>query len=454
MSWTYTPGNVGTVDRDWIRLQVGDTDTSDQLLSNEELDGILTREARRDLAAVRAAEEIAAKFSRFGSQEVSRAYATLADRLNAYLQISSGTWSYSGNPNTTTRDKVRFFIGDTDPGRQWLNNAEIDEALVVEPRIEFAAAICVEAMVGKMKPRGAGDTTRGDIAMIDRLMQLAEKLRMRGRVATGTWTYSGNPASSPRNMVRFLIGDIEQGDQQINDAEIDAILAVEGRPHFAAATCARTLSINYALHRKAEKAQYYGALAAQLELHKEIHAGAWTYSGDPNASALDKVRFLVGDVNPDSKLLNNAEITEALQDEPRPHFAAARCAEALAARFATQIDAGAQSVRSSRYLELAKRLKDQAELVQTGAWTYNAADTETARNWVRLRIGDADLNRQLLNDAELDSFIALGTNRAAAAAAAAKSLAARYGSMGDEKRSKHFADLSADLYAEGGPDYL
>src|SRR6266508_3786304 len=359
MSWTYTPGNVGTVDRDWIRLQVGDTDTSDQLLSNEELDGILTREARRDLAAVRAAEEIAAKFSRFGSQEVSRAYATLADRLNAYLQISSGTWSYSGNP-----------------------------------------------------------------------------------------------ASSPRNMVRFLIGDIEQGDQQINDAEIDAILAVEGRPHFAAATCARTLSINYALHRKAEKAQYYGALAAQLELHKEIHAGAWTYSGDPNASALDKVRFLVGDVNPDSKLLNNAEITEALQDEPRPHFAAARCAEALAARFATQIDAGAQSVRSSRYLELAKRLKDQAELVQTGAWTYNAADTETARNWVRLRIGDADLNRQLLNDAELDSFIALGTNRAAAAAAAAKSLAARYGSMGDEKRSKHFADLSADLYAEGGPDYL
>lgn len=454
MAWTYNPANVGTNDKDWIRLQIGDIDTTDQLLSDEEINGVLAREVRRDLAAVRCAEEIAAKFSRFGSQEVSRAYATLADRLASYLQISHGTWSYSGDPNSSNRDKVRFLIGDTDPGRQWLNNAEIDEALQDEPRIEFAAANCVEAIIAKLKPRGTGDVSRGDIAMMDRLRDLAERLRMRGRVATGTWSYSGDPASSARDMVRFLVGDIEQGDQQVNNAEIDAILAVEPRPHFAAARIARTLSINYALHRKAEKAQYYGALAEQLERSAEIHAGAWSYSGDPNASALDKVRFLIGDVNPDMKLLNNAEINEVLQDEPRVHFAAARCAEALAARFSSVDEGGQPSVRSQRYLELAKRLREQAESVQTGSWSYSATDLATARNWVRLRIGDADTNHQLLNDTELDHFISLNPNRAAAAAAAAKSLAARYGSLGDVARAKHFTELAADLWAEGGPDYL
>lgn len=454
MAWSYTPGNVGTVDRDWVRLQIGDTDTNDQLLSNEEIDGVLTREVRRDRAAVRCAEEIAAKFSRFGSQEVSRAYSQLANRLAEYLQISSGTWSYSGDPNSSDLDKIRFLIGDTDPQSQRLNNAEITEALQDEPRVEFAAANCCESIAAKIRPRGEGDARRADIATIDRLKELADRLRMRGRVATGTWSYSGNPASSARDMVRFLIGDIELGDQQVNNAEIDAILAVEARPHFAAARCARTLSINYALHRKAEKAQYYGTLAASLERSAEIHAGTWSYSGDPNASNLDKVRFLVGDVNPDTKLLNNAEITEVLQDEPRVHFAAARCAEALAARFASQSDAGAQSVRSARYLELAKRLREQAESVQTGSWSYSSSDLEITRNWVRLRIGDADTNHQLLNDAELDSFIALAPSREAAAAAAAKSLAARYGSGGDQTRSKHFTALADAVSAEGGLDYL
>lgn len=263
MSWSYNPANVGSSDKDWVRLQIGDTDTNDQLLSDEEINGVLAREVRRDIAAVSCAEEIAARFARFGSQEVSRSYSTLADRL-----------------------------------------------------------------------------------------------RMRSRVATGTWSYSGNPASSPRDMVRFLIADIDQGDQQLSNAEIDAILAVEPRPHFAAATCARTLSINYALHRRAEKAQYYGALAASLELHKEIHAGTWSYSGDPHTSNLDMVRFLIGDVNPAMKLLNNAEITEVLQGESRVNYAAAICAETLAGRFASMDEAGQPSVRTQRYFDLANKLRE------------------------------------------------------------------------------------------------
>lgn len=35
-----------------------------------------------------------------------------------------------------------------------------------------------------------------------------------------TWTYSGNPANSARDAIRFLIGDTNSGDQLLLDAEI------------------------------------------------------------------------------------------------------------------------------------------------------------------------------------------------------------------------------------------
>ena len=39
------------------------------------------------------------------------------------------------------------------------------------------------------------------------------------------WTYSGDPSSSTRDSVRFLCGDTETDNQQINDAEIAYLLA-------------------------------------------------------------------------------------------------------------------------------------------------------------------------------------------------------------------------------------
>lgn len=37
------------------------------------------------------------------------------------------------------------------------------------------------------------------------------------------WSYSGNPASSVRDEVRFLIGDTDENSQQLQDEEIDYI---------------------------------------------------------------------------------------------------------------------------------------------------------------------------------------------------------------------------------------
>lgn len=42
-----------------------------------------------------------------------------------------------------------------------------------------------------------------------------------------TWTYSGDPASSSRDAVRFTIGDTNVNDQQLQDEEIDYNLTLD-----------------------------------------------------------------------------------------------------------------------------------------------------------------------------------------------------------------------------------
>jgi len=43
-----------------------------------------------------------------------------------------------------------------------------------------------------------------------------------------TWTYSGNPANSSSDAVRFLIGDTDTTDQLISNEEIAYLVTVHG----------------------------------------------------------------------------------------------------------------------------------------------------------------------------------------------------------------------------------
>lgn len=40
-----------------------------------------------------------------------------------------------------------------------------------------------------------------------------------------TWSYSGNPADSDLDRLRFLIGDVDSNDQQLSDEELNFLLA-------------------------------------------------------------------------------------------------------------------------------------------------------------------------------------------------------------------------------------
>lgn len=85
MTWTYS-GDPSSSDRDAVRFLVGDTDTNDQLVQNEEITWALTQGGVYN-AASRVARAIAAKFSRKVDFEVSKDlkvfYSKQADLYNS-----------------------------------------------------------------------------------------------------------------------------------------------------------------------------------------------------------------------------------------------------------------------------------------------------------------------------------------------------------------------------------
>src|SRR5690606_25432890 len=60
-----------------------------------------------------------------------------------------------------------------------------------------------------------------------------------------TWTYSGDPSSTDRDAVRFLIGDTDTDDPQVSDEEIDYLLTSHGSVNAAALGAARAILARY-----------------------------------------------------------------------------------------------------------------------------------------------------------------------------------------------------------------
>ena len=105
---------------------------------------------------------------------------------------------------------------------------------------------------------------------------------------------------------------------------------------------------------------------------------AWTYSGDPTASPLDEVRFLIGDTVATDPQLQDGEINYqivtvagALSSIPSAgnFLAAAYCCDALVARFARFAESktvGDLSLsygqRVQQYADLAYRLRQRAAI--------------------------------------------------------------------------------------------
>lgn len=97
----------------------------------------------------------------------------------------------------------------------------------------------------------------------------------------------------------------------------------------------------------------------------------WTYDGDPSANDRDEVRFLVGDTDTTDQLVSDEEIAYAVADQNSNKLAAAYICEAIAAKFARDVDvrvgraAEDASQRYKQYKELAAKYRGRANVVAT-----------------------------------------------------------------------------------------
>ena len=112
------------------------------------------------------------------------------------------------------------------------------------------------------------------------------------------WTYSGDPTTSNKDAIRFLIGDVDSQDQQLMDGEINYTFILRGTVYGAAAQCCRHLSSRYS--RRADSVQAdlrtlyssiakaYATRAKEYENREAIGGGAIAYAG--GISQGDKTR--------------------------------------------------------------------------------------------------------------------------------------------------------------------
>lgn len=87
MTWTYDQSLA--TDRDKVRFEIQDTDTSDQLFSNEEIDARLTALGSVSSTSLDLARRLMMRFARKADTTVGRVSTSFNQRFQAYKDIVS-----------------------------------------------------------------------------------------------------------------------------------------------------------------------------------------------------------------------------------------------------------------------------------------------------------------------------------------------------------------------------
>lgn len=92
MTWSYS-GNPSNSTGDAVRFLVGDTDTTDQLISNEEIAYFVAEFNNARRSASEAARAIAAKYARLMSRSIGGLSADFSAKYRQYLELADNLLS-------------------------------------------------------------------------------------------------------------------------------------------------------------------------------------------------------------------------------------------------------------------------------------------------------------------------------------------------------------------------
>jgi hypothetical protein len=87
MAWTYT-GNPSSSAESGIRFEIGDTDSLDPLLTDEEITYAISQEASIDGIKARCFEAIAAKFAREADKGIGQTRVSASQRSDHYEALA------------------------------------------------------------------------------------------------------------------------------------------------------------------------------------------------------------------------------------------------------------------------------------------------------------------------------------------------------------------------------
>lgn len=113
------------------------------------------------------------------------------------------TWTYSGNPSLTSRDEVRFLVGDTDNTNQLATDEEISYALVKEGSSYLAAAsVCfsLAAKYARYMDQSVGDLSISYSQRYQQFKELAKRLELSGSSQFGI-PYAGGISQTDKETV-------------------------------------------------------------------------------------------------------------------------------------------------------------------------------------------------------------------------------------------------------------
>jgi len=97
VAWTYTIAQIQTTPRFQVRFLCGDTDSTDPLLQDEEIDYLLTVYPNARDAAASACDAIASKFSRQADQSTGDISTSYSQRAKMYAERAATLRSAAGD---------------------------------------------------------------------------------------------------------------------------------------------------------------------------------------------------------------------------------------------------------------------------------------------------------------------------------------------------------------------
>jgi len=113
------------------------------------------------------------------------------------------TWTYTGNPNDSDKDEVRFLIGDTEFSKQQMTDEEINWAIGEESNTRTAAARLAQSLAmkfGRLVDKSVGDLKLSYSNLYKQYQDLSEMLAGEAS-STGVTPYCGGISVSDKNTV-------------------------------------------------------------------------------------------------------------------------------------------------------------------------------------------------------------------------------------------------------------